>query len=295
MSSSASVVCIGEILWDVLPTGRQPGGAPFNVAVHLHQLGQPVQLISRVGDDELGRELLDFCTERGVGTELIQRSQTHLTGVVKATVQSNQEVSYKIVEPVAWDYLHYNAEACAAVSQAAMVVYGSLAARSTTSRETLYRLLLLAPYKVFAVNLRPPYCTRAVVKYLLRQADLVVLTSQELVEIMSWLGQSTTEATALPWLAGHFGLKGVCVNKGAAGAMLWMADQLFSSPGFAVVVQDTIGSNDAFLAALLAGLRQGHPPTDYLRYACAAGALVAQQPGATPSLVEQDILDLVRA
>jgi fructokinase len=258
-------------------------------------LGQPVQLISRVGDDELGRELLEFCTQRGLGTELIQRSQTHLTGVVKATVQSNQEVSYKIVEPVAWDYLHYNAEACAAVSQAAMVVYGSLAARSTTSRETLYRLLLLAPYKVFAVNLRPPYCTRAVVKYLLRQADLVVLTSQELVEIMSWLGQSNTEATALPWLAGHFGLKGVCVNKGAAGAMLWMADQLFSSPGFAVAVQDTIGSNDAFLAALLAGLRQGHPPTDYLRYACAAGALVAQQPGATPSLAQQDILDLVRA
>jgi fructokinase len=295
MSPSATVVCIGEILWDVLPAGRQPGGAPFNVAVHLHQLGQPVQLISRVGDDELGRELLDFCAQRGVGTELIQRSQTHLTGVVKATVHSNQEVSYKIVEPVAWDYLQYNSEVCTAVSQAAMVVYGSLAARSTTSRETLYRLLLLAPFKVFAVNLRPPYCTRAVVKYLLRQADLVVLTSQELVEIMNWLGQPASEAVALPWLAGHFGLKGVCVNKGAAGATLWLADQFFNSPGFAVTVQDTIGSNDAFLAALLVGFRQGHPPADYLRHACAAGALVAQQSGATPSLAEQDILNLMRA
>ena len=80
------VVCFGEVLWDILPTGQQPGGAPFNVAVHLHQLGQPVQLISRVGDDELGRELLAFVEAKGLSTAHIQRGHTHLTGVVKANV-----------------------------------------------------------------------------------------------------------------------------------------------------------------------------------------------------------------
>ena len=90
MNPSAAIVCIGEILWDVLPAGRQPGGAPFNAAVYLRQLGQPAQLISRVGDDELGRELLTISTQNGLNPDLIQRSKTHLTGVVKATVRDTQ-------------------------------------------------------------------------------------------------------------------------------------------------------------------------------------------------------------
>ena len=86
------VVCFGEVLWDVLPTGKQPGGAPFNVAVHLHQLGQPVELISRVGRDDLGQELLDFLQAHGLPTATVQRGETHLTGVVKANVGDRNEV-----------------------------------------------------------------------------------------------------------------------------------------------------------------------------------------------------------
>lgn len=289
MHTAAPIVCFGEMLWDMLPTGKQPGGAPFNVAVHLQQLGQSVQLISRVGDDELGHELLAYSAAKGLDCSLVQQSETHLTGVVKATIKAGHEVTYKILNPVAWDYIQHTDALRAIVSGAAMLVYGSLATRSALSRETLYRLLQRAPFKVFDVNLRTPDYTREGVKYLLRQADLVKLDQPELMEIMGWLGQPTDEATALPWLAQQFGLQAVCLTKGRQGASLWTDNQLFTHPGFAVAVQDTIGSADAFLAALLASWQAGQPPTDALRCACAAGAVVATQQGATPHLAWQDL------
>ena len=263
----------------MLPTGRQAGGGAYNVAVHLQHLGQPVQLISRVGDDELGAELLAIMQQHGMDSQLVQRSQTHLTGVVKVNSGSGQRV-YKIVEPVAWDYVQHTDQLRSAVVGARMLVYGSLAARSAATRETLYRLLQVAPFKVFNVNLRPPHYTRSVVKYLLRQADLVKLNEQELQEIMGWLGQPATEATALPWLAAHFELQAVCLTKGAAGATLWHDNQLFHQAGIPGIELDALGSSDAFLAALLANWGTA----ECLRTAFTAGALTTTPPEETPQL-----------
>ncbi|MGI4875766.1 MAG: carbohydrate kinase family protein [Janthinobacterium lividum] len=278
-----TIVCFGETLWDVLPTGKQPGGAPFNVAVHLHQLGQPVQLISRVGDDDLGAELLDFLAGRGVPTTYVQRGKTHLTGVVKANVDDANEVVYKIVQPVAWDYIQYDDALAELVAGAAMLVFGSLAARTPTTRDTLYRLLPHAKFKVFDVNMRPPHYTRETVEYLLAHCDLVKMNHHELAEILGWFGRAADdEATALAWLAAHFSLQAVCVTLGPDGAMLWTGGQLYRSPGVAVEVKDTIGSGDAFLAALLTHWQAGATPDLCLRFACATGALVATHQGATP-------------
>ena len=288
------IVCFGETLWDVLPTGKQPGGAPFNVAVHLHQLGQPVQLISRVGDDDLGTELLDFLAARGVPTGLVQRGHSHLTGVVKANVGDRNEVVYKIVQPVAWDYIQYGEELASVVAAADMFVFGSLAARMPASRDTLYQLLPHARFRVFDVNMRPPHYTREVVEHLLGQADLVKMNHHELAEILGWLGQDTAATEqALAGLASRFGLQAVCVTLGADGALLWKDGQLYRSPGIAVEVQDTIGSGDAFLAALLSSWLAGHPPPDCLRFACAAGSLVATYQGATPAITRAQVADFL--
>jgi fructokinase len=259
----------------MLPAGRQPGGAPYHVAVQLLRLGHSAQLISRVGEDELGDGLLTILQQEGLNCQLIQRSQTHLTGVVKVNLTSGPRV-YKIVEPVAWDYLHYTDELRTAVADARMVVYGSLAARSATTRETLYRLLQIARFKVFDVNLRPPHYTRTVVKYLLRQADLVKLGEPELDEIMGWLGQSSAEATALPWLAAHFNLEAVCLTKSAGGATLWHRNELISEESHTDTPQDALGTSDAFLATLLAywGTLS---PADCLRAALAARPLLIDQ------------------
>ncbi|UOG77122.1 carbohydrate kinase [Hymenobacter tibetensis] len=251
MSQPAAIVCIGEFLWDVLPVGRQPGGAPYNVARHLQHFGQPVQLVSRVGNDELGGELLAVMQQQGLDCQLIQRSQSHLTGVVKVNEEGGRR-TYKIVEPVAWDYVQHSEQLRSAVAGARMLVYGSLAARRSVTRETLYRLLQVARFNVFDVNLRPPHYTPMVVQYLLRQADLVKLNEQELREIMGWFGQPATEATALPWLAAHFHLQAICLTKGAAGVTLWQQYQPCHYPTVTGLEHDTLGSSDAFLAALLA-------------------------------------------
>lgn len=286
------VVCFGEMLWDVLPTGRQPGGAPLNVAVHLGSFGLDAQLISRVGTDELGAELLAFVQSKGLSTCYIQQDQTQPTGVVQAHLGDSHEVTYQIVQPVAWDYIQYDDALSPLAEGAAAFVFGSLAARSGATRETLYRLLQRAPFKVFDVNLRPPHYSRSVVTYLLRQAHLVKLNHHELTEIMGWFGASPAEETALRWLADRFGLQAVCVTKGADGAVLWAGQQLFRSPGLVVPVQDTIGSGDAFLAALLKGWLGGQPPAEALAFACAAGSLVATYRGATPPISEAEVLAL---
>ena len=287
-----AIACFGEMLWDVLPTGRQPGGAPLNVAVHLHNFGLEAQIISRVGHDDLGTELLAFVESKGISACYVQRGETHLTGVVKANVSDHMEVTYQIVKPVAWDYIQYNDALSELVETAEVFVFGSLAARHAPSRETLYRLLQQAKLKVFDVNFRPPHYSRDVVTYLLKQADVVKLNHHELAEIMDWFGVSSDEETALRWLADRFQLQAVCVTKGANGAILWVEQQLYRSPGIAVQVQDTIGSGDAFLAALLRGGLAGQPPADYLAFACAAGSLVATYQGATPAISEAQVRDL---
>jgi fructokinase len=290
-----SVICFGEVLWDILPTGKQPGGAPFNVAVHLHQLGQPVALISRVGDDEPGRELLGFIASKGLSTAHVQHGQTHLTGVVKANVDDAHEVVYKIVQPVAWDYIQYNDKLAELVAQADVLVYGSLAARQSGTRDTLYRLLDHARFKVFDVNLRPPHYTPEVTTHLLAQADLVKLNHHELAEVTGWFGDQAPAGreAAMRWLAERFGLQAVCVTCGADGALFYTAGQQYRAPGLPVTVRDTIGSGDAFLAALLRGWLAGEEPGAALRFACAAGALVATQPGATPALTAAEVTALL--
>ena len=293
MMTDNKIVCFGEVLWDVLPTGKQPGGAPFNVAVHLHQLSQPVDLISRVGDDDLGVELLAFIESKGLSTDLVQRGKTHLTGVVKANVDDANEVTYKIVQPVAWDYIQHDAALETRVAQASMLVFGSLAARQATTRETLYRLLEHARFRVFDVNMRPPHYTKGVVKYLLEKADLVKMNHHELAEIMAWFSEETEEVAAVQWLASRFNLQAVCVTKGADGAILWTNNQLYRAPGVSVTVRDTIGSGDAFLAALLKGWQAGQEPGECLRFACATGALVATHQGATPDFTEADVRELL--
>ncbi|WP_223651272.1 carbohydrate kinase family protein [Hymenobacter psoromatis] len=288
-----SVVCFGEMLWDVLPSGKQPGGAPLNVAVHLDNFGLDAQLISRVGHDELGVELLAFVESKNLSTSHVQRGETHPTGVVQANVSDRNEVTYQIVQPVAWDYIQYEPALGALVAAADALVFGSLVARSAVSRETLYRLLPHARCRVFDVNLRPPHYSRDVVQYLLRQADVVKLNHHELAEIMGWFGVSPAEETALAWLAARFGLQAVCVTKGADGAALWTGGQLYQTPGRAVDVQDTIGSGDAFLAALLRGWLAGQPPAEYLAFAGAAGSLVATYQGATPAISESMVSEFI--
>ena len=285
----SQITIFGEMLWDMLPTGKQPGGAPMNVAIHLKNFGLNPAFISRLGDDDLGVELMEYLENKGLTTDFIQTGITHLTGIVKVNLTNKTEVTYKIVQPVAWDYIQLTPENKDLVSNSDVFVYGSLSVRSTQSRDTLFELLEDAKLKVFDVNIRPPHFDRATAEHLLRKADIVKVNEHELKTVADWYGISDELETQMKFLYERFSLQMVCVTLGAEGAKVLDAEGFHSQTGYPVEVQDTIGSGDSFLAMFLKEYINGSTISTALRKACAVGALVATHQGATPALSESEL------
>ena len=280
---SRDVLCVGEILWDALPDGLFLGGAPFNVACHLHALGEGVAFASRVGDDTLGEEALQRLRARGLGADLMQIDGSLPTGFVRVALDAPGEPEYEIVEPAAWDAitltdaLHQHAE------RAAALVYGSLAQRAATSRQTIQELTRADALCVFDINLRPPHVDRTVVEHSLRVADVVKCNVDELRRLQSWFGLSDELAAAQDDLAASFECEAVCVTGGETGARLWWDGGHWTHPGYEVDVADTVGAGDAFLSALLSGLLDGRDGATLLALANRLGAYVASRVGALPA------------
>lgn len=285
-----TITCFGEVLWDMLPTGKQPGGAPMNVAADLRNFGLNAQLISSVGNDALGRELLHFLTKKNIATELVQVNQTYPTGVAQANVSDSSDVVYTIVQPVAWDYIQLEPGMIEAVQQSDLFVYGSLAARSSRTYETLKELLDVAPRKVFDVNLRAPHYDRETVEELMYQADIAKLNEHEILELSDWYGHDLDLHQAMKQLRDRFSLEALCVTLGDEGATLLDASGFTRQESFPIDVEDTIGCGDAFLSAYIYKMLQGETSGKTLAFACAAGAYVGTQRGATPSFTEQTII-----
>lgn len=279
---SHKIICFGETLWDMLPSGQLPGGAPMNVAIHLKNQQFSPLVLSRVGTDDLGQALLEFLQSQGLSTQYIQVGKTHLTGVVKVNLDDKQEVTYKIVEPVAWDYIQYEEAAAREVAESDVFIFGSLATRSLTSRSTLLQYLPLARLKVFDVNLRPPHYSPEGVLHLLESADLVKMNHQELARIAAWLELPGTEAEQMAALRDRYQLQALIVTRGENGAAALTGQGFAQHPGYQVRVEDTIGSGDAFLATFLSAYLRGQALLPCLEQACLVGAYVATRKGATP-------------
>ncbi|MFI5357398.1 MAG: carbohydrate kinase, partial [Opitutales bacterium] len=283
-----AILCFGEILWDFLPEGLFPGGAPFNVAYHLHRLGANVRLLSGVGRDLLGDELLRRLKAWGIATDALARHQGLPTGYVVATVAPNGDATYEIVPSVAWDQIAVPEDGVRAAMHARALVFGSLSQRSTFNRAALDRLLAVLPataWRVFDVNLRPPHDDLELVRALARQATLLKLNSAEAARLAAGGAESPgrEEADARA-LAAQAGSAIVCVTAGARGAGLLRGGAWHWEPGREVAVADTVGAGDAFLAALLTGLLDGQlSDRDCLARACRLGEWVATQRGATPT------------
>ncbi|MDT3404299.1 carbohydrate kinase family protein [Mucilaginibacter terrae] len=279
-----NVVCFGEILWDVLPDVRKPGGAPMNVAYHLNKLGIAVDLLSSVGHDQAGDDLISFLKSGGLSAELVQRSSDYNTSEVLARITEDHEVTYDIVKPVAWDQITYTTEMKQAVSQADAIVFGSLSAREPVTRDTLYSLIESARYRVFDVNLRAPHYSDDVIINLLQRADMVKLNLSELLLIIRWLSPAIikNEMQAVELLFSWFQIQEVLITKGRKGATYYSREIRYDYPTYAIEVADTIGSGDAFLAAFLAMKLNNEPLEVTLDYAAAMGAFITSQSGACP-------------
>ncbi len=293
MMSSKSVICFGEVLWDLLPSGKVAGGAPMNVAFHLNNFGIPTKIISRVGFDGWGKELLDFLWEKGVPTDLIQKDASHSTSIVNVKMEDGGHPSYEIVEDVAWDHIELKSDALKAVEESNLMVFGSLATRNERSRNTLLQLLESAKMKVFDINLRPPFYRQALLEKLLQRSDIVKMNNEELSIVANWYTKAKSEKAQLDFVKAHFDLNGILLTKGAEGAIYLDDERLHQRAGFPVVVEDTIGSGDSFLAGFLSRMLAGDEPGDCLAFAGATGALVATQRGATPLITEKMVRTLM--
>lgn len=284
--SRGPVLCFGEILWDSLPRGLFPGGAPFNVAWHLRRLGERVLPVTAVGRDVLGDELLRRLRAAGIDTSLVGVVPDRPTGLVRVDLESGAP-GYEILPDAAWDRIEEPPHGSAAVPGAAALVFGSLAQRSAHNRRLLADLRKRASraLQVFDVNFRPPFDDLCVVRELAAGAGVLKLNHEELARFEGRAADAGEEACAdaARSLAARTGCPRICVTAGAAGAGLlseggwtWVAAE-------PVRVRDPVGAGDAFLAVLVHGLLSASwPPRELLARAHRLAGFVATRDGATP-------------
>lgn len=293
MEQKSQILCFGEILWDKLPTGRKAGGAPMNVALHLNRFGIPSVVASSVGNDEDGKDLMDFLVKTGLSARLVQTHPTLPTGEARIRLDKENNATFEIVEPVAWDHIEPLPELTAEAEKSRAIVFGSLVSRNEFTRQTLLGLLKSDLLKIMDVNLRPPFDNEEVVKMLLEHADIVKLNDDEMFRISDWYNIPGTLKERMESFRRNFDLATLIVTRGKNGACIIHNGIYHEHAGFKVQTVDTVGSGDAFLAGFLAALFDGKEIPQALTEACAVGAFVATRAGATPEYSRTDIMGMI--
>lgn len=278
------VLCIGEILWDCFSQGSFLGGAPFNVSCHLHMLGVEVVMVSRIGKDILGDQVVRRMIQLGMSTQYLQFDEHHATGIVNVTIDSSGHPSYEIVEPAAWDFIEINDQLINIARNSKAIIFGSLCQRNLISRKTIQIIRNLNPCNIFDINLRPPFVEKEIIKSSLFDAYIVKLNEDELQQLSKWFHLSKETREAIRELATKFDCPTICVTRGSDGSLLWHKGVWMDHDGFQVKIKDTVGAGDAFLAAFLFKLFSGYDNFEIVDFANAVGAYVTTHHGATPVL-----------
>lgn len=280
-------LCFGEVLWDFLPGGLYPGGASLNGAYHLHRQGLDVLLISAVGRDVLGDELLRRLGQWGLPISGLARLENIPTGYVRVAVGANGDARFDIVTDVAWDRISASPATLEAAARAGAFIFGSLAQRSPFNRKTFDHILATLPptaLRVFDVNLRPPYDDLVLVRELARKATVLKLNADEAARLAGKEPAAGQEEGCARSLAAQTGCGFIVITAGARGAGLLRNNRWLWEPGRPVKVADTVGAGDAFVASLVAHLLQARlPDREILTRACRLGEWVASHSGATPA------------
>ncbi|WP_426092847.1 carbohydrate kinase family protein [Flavobacterium sp. DSR3-2] len=287
-------VAYGEVLWDVFDNEKQIGGAPLNVALRMKTLGCDVAMISCIGNDKDGEAIINQVKSLGLETRAIMQSVNFRTGLVNVNLNDRGSASYEIAYPSAWDKIVLNDFAKNIVSDADVLIYGSLVCRDQVSKQSLDELLKMNVYKVFDVNLRKPHYTFEVLKQLMHSANFIKFNDEELAEIVTEMNSPFESLEEnMYFIAEKTKSTAICVTKGKHGALLLWKGEIYENEGYLVKVSDTVGAGDSFLAALLSNLLTGKSPQIAIDFACAVGALVAEAPGANPVISYSKIENLM--
>jgi len=290
------ILGVGELLWDMLPQGHRLGGAPANFTVMAGRLGNHAAVLSRIGRDDLGREAVHQLDPLPADTSFLQIDTAHETGRVTVSF-TNGQPSYTIHKPAAWDFMDLSDEWVRLAERADAICFGSLAQRSLESRQTIQTLAAQTPsrcIRIFDVNLRPPFFSSEVIQESLELASIVKMNDAEVPLVLSLLGLPAEDDLVLnnlrlgaARLLSEFPtLQIVAVTRGEHGSLLVAREEWHEHPGFPVKVADTIGSGDAFTAALAHYLLRGADLATLNEAGNRWGGFIASQSGAMPPLPE---------
>ncbi len=287
-----TVVGLGELLWDLLPSGKQLGGAPANFAYISSLFGNRGVVASRVGADTLGNAAVEKLATLGLEDAFVQRDPSPTTGTVGIEIDYHGQPTFTIFENVAWDHLECTPDWQMLAAQADVVCFGSLAQRSPDSRGAILHFLKATrrdALRIFDVNLRQSYFAREVLTESLTLADVAKLNDAELPVVLSTCGLPVrNELENARVLRQEFDLDLVCVTRGVHGSLLLSESESDAHPGYKVTVSDTIGAGDAFTATLAHLFAQGASLPSMNTVANRVGSWVASLPGAMPRISREE-------
>ncbi len=286
-SNSPVLVGLGEILWDQLPAGRQLGGAPANFAYHVRAMGGGSAIISAVGDDDPGREILHCLDRLGLNRTFVVTDSRHPTGTVSVRIDSQGVPTYTIRENTAWDFITFHPGMAALADTVDVVCFGSLCQRSPGSRGTIHRFLRATRpgcKRIFDINLRQSFYSRQLIEESLRISNILKLNDNELKVLAEMFGLVGNTSNQISQLLRIYPLELIALTRGPRGAVLYTRSASSECGGFPASVVDTVGAGDAYTAALALGLLAGASLDDINRRACCLAAFVCSQQGATPRI-----------
>ncbi len=288
MPNNYIVVGLGEILWDVLPQGKQLGGAPANFAYHISQFGLEGRAVSAIGNDALGNEILTTLDARGM-RYLIDKVD-YPTGTVDVTLDANGVPCYNIREGVAWDNIPFTPELEAAARQSVAVCFGSLAQRNEQSRQTISKFLDTMPkgdnsYRIFDINLRQTYYNLTTIHNSLCRSNILKINDEEVAIVAKLFHLKNISIQNMCCrLLTEYHLKMVILTCGTAGSYVFTPNEESFLPTPRVEVADTVGAGDSFTAAFIASIIKGKSIHEAHQIAVAVSAYVCTQNGAMPTL-----------
>lgn len=282
-----TVIGIGEVLWDLLPDGKILGGAPVNFAYHAMQLGALGVAVSSVGNDELGREIMDSVNSKGV--ENCIAVNNHPTGTVGVTLKDGKP-DYTIYENVAWDFIELLPEAVKILKQADAICFGTLAQRGAVSHEAIQKALKLVPeqcLKVYDINLRQKYYSKDLIHESLSVANIFKINDDEVELFKHLFGLEGSETEVCRKIKETYSLEYLALTKGEKGSSLFHEVEVSFMPTPFVNVEDTVGAGDSFTSAMVMGILNQKPLNEIHAKAVELSAFVCTQKGGTPALPKE--------
>ena len=288
LGGSNIIVGIGEILWDVFPSGKVLGGAPANFAYHVSQFGFDGRAVSAIGNDELGDEIID-CLSKKDFRYIIEKTPFP-TGTVQVTLDEKGVPQYEICQKVAWDNIPFTTEMEELARNTKTVCFGSLAQRNEASRLTINRFLDLVPenaLKIFDINLRQHFYSQELIDHSLSRCNILKINDDEVMLVATLFGwENCSEMEICQKLLSDYSLRMVVLTKGTLGSYVITSDETSFKPTPLVEVADTVGAGDSFTAGFVASLLQGKSISEAHATAVEVSAYVCTQKGAMPVLPE---------